>query len=172
MAILEAPQNMTWEEIVSELNQMKADPQIYDRERESVLVTERIKQFCARCDLPTPDQAMKLHEKEQELNDRACMSLTDPNHPSNLRYTGNHIEHWLGDDANQIADDISKLSPDKLHTVHVVSKTGMNKKFNIERNENKFTFYMLTNMFGADTQTSLSGGYERMLSEVTRVLAR
>ena len=73
-----------------------------------------------------------------------------------------------------VADNIATLSTGKLHTIHVVSKTGKNKKFNIERNSpekgHEFTFYMITYMFGAETQTNYSCGYEGMLSHVTRML--
>ena len=73
-----------------------------------------------------------------------------------------------------IAEDIKNLPIGKLHTIHVVSKTGINKNFNIQRNSpedsHEFTFYMITSFLGSENHTKYDCHYNGMLSQVTRIL--
>ena len=102
------------------------------------------------------------------------LSLYDPNHPSNLPFTGIHTEHSLGNDAKQIAEYISKLPVDSINTIRIVSRTGRNRHFNIKRNthdkSHEFRFYIITRMFGSESHTTYDCEYKGMLSHVTRML--
>ena len=107
-------------------------------------------------------------------NHPSTLSLYDPNHPSNIPFTGIHTEHRLGNDAKHIAEHIAKLPVGSINTIRVVSRTGRNRHFNIKRNtpdkSHEFTFYIITMMFGSESHTIYDCEYEGMLSHVTRIL--
>ena len=193
MAVLEHPSTMSWDAIVKEIDQMKANPQIYDRERESALANWRIKKYCSLFDLPAPGepaptsgftvdhfpkdarvaQMMGNTEKTQK-SEQKHLSLHDPNHPSNIPFTGIYTEHSLGNDAKQIADHIARLQVGSINTIRVITRTGKNRHFNIKRNSpdksHEYTFYIITIMFGCESHTNYDCEYEGMLSHVTRIL--
>ncbi len=104
----------------------------------------------------------------------STMSLYDPNHPSNIPFTGIHTEHRLGNDAKHIAEHIAKLPVGSINTIRVVSRTGRNRHFNIKRNtpdkSHEFTFYIITMMFGSESHTIYDCEYKGMLSHVTWIL--
>ena len=195
MAVLEHPSTMSWDAIVKEMDQMKANPQIYDSKRESILANWRIRKYCSLFDLPAPgepaptsgftvDQFPKdatvtqmignIEKTKTEKPEQKHLSLNDPNHPSNIPFTGIHTEHSLGNDANKIAEHISKLPPGSINTIRIVTRTGKNRHFNIKRNSpdksHEYTFYIITRIFGCESNTNYDCEYAGMLSHVTRIL--